>query len=42
MKACKILLERLEPLRAGLEDKSWENLVKEGYKAALDLQASHM
>ncbi|XP_063538704.1 uncharacterized protein LOC134747956 [Cydia strobilella] len=42
MKACEILLERLEPIRAKMGKPSWEELVEKAYKAGLNLQASHM
>lgn len=42
MNACKIILQRLEPIRAKLNKPTWEELVKEAHYSGVDLQASYM
>ncbi|XP_047998050.1 indole-3-acetaldehyde oxidase-like [Leguminivora glycinivorella] len=42
VKACEILLKRLEPIQAKMGKPSWEELVEKAFKAGIDLQASHM
>ncbi|XP_072939910.1 xanthine dehydrogenase-like [Epargyreus clarus] len=40
MKACEILLKRLEPLKDGTS--SWEELIQKAYQSGVDLQATYM
>jgi hypothetical protein len=42
MKACEKLMERLEPVRAGMENPTWEALVEKAYLEYVDLVATHM
>nr|QLI62141.1 aldehyde oxidase 10 [Streltzoviella insularis] len=42
MKACEIILKRLEPIRKNMSKPSWEEVIIEAYKTGLDLQASYM
>jgi len=42
MKACEQLLERLEPIRAGMGNPTWQELVQEAYMQNVDMIATHM
>jgi len=42
MKTCEKLLERLEPIRAGMENPTWQELVEAAYNKDVDLIATHM
>lgn len=42
MKACEILLKRLEPIRDKMGKPSWQDLINKAYAAGIDLQASYM
>lgn len=42
MKACDILLERMEPIKKTLPNASWEEIVKECYKEYVNLCATSM
>jgi hypothetical protein len=42
MKACEKLMERLEPVRASMENPTWEALVEKAYFQYVDLVATHM
>jgi hypothetical protein len=42
MKACEKLLERLEPVRASMENPTWEALAEQAYLEGVDLVAAHM
>jgi hypothetical protein len=42
MKACEKLMERLEPVRASMENPTWEALVEKAYLEYVDLVATHM
>nr|QLI62138.1 aldehyde oxidase 7 [Streltzoviella insularis] len=42
MKACEILLKRLEPIKEKMGKPSWEDLISKAYNAGIDLQASYM
>lgn len=37
-KCCEKLLERLEPIRNGMPDASWEEIITEAYSSNIDLQ----
>nr|CAD7445654.1 unnamed protein product [Timema bartmani] len=42
IQCCKILLERLAPVRAKLKNPTWQNLIMTAYTDGLDLVASYM
>ncbi|KAJ2951443.1 hypothetical protein O0L34_g13596 [Tuta absoluta] len=42
MKACEIILERLKPFKDKQPTATWEDIVKQAYKAGIDLQAEFM
>lgn len=42
IKACEILLERLEPIKKSLENPTWPELIKKAYFSGVDLCAHHM
>ncbi|KAI5646251.1 molybdopterin-binding domain of aldehyde dehydrogenase domain-containing protein [Phthorimaea operculella] len=42
IKACDIILERLKPFKEKQPQASWEDIVKEAFKAGIDLQAEFM
>lgn len=41
-KACEILMERLKPIKAKMNNPSWEQLVQQAYLENVDLQASYL
>ncbi|CAG9123156.1 unnamed protein product [Plutella xylostella] len=42
IKACEILLKRMEPFKSKVTKLSWEEMVEKMYLAGIDLQASYM
>lgn len=42
VKACEILMERLKPVKAKMNNPSWEQLVQQAYLESIDLQASYL
>lgn len=42
MKACQMLLERLEPIKKQMENPTWEELVQKAHDSLVDLCAHHM
>ena len=42
MMACKELLRRLEPVREGMNNPTWEQLVHKAYLENVDLSATYM
>ncbi|KAM3955308.1 aldehyde oxidase 2 [Aphomia sociella] len=42
MKACEIILERLEPIKQKLGKYTWEELVREAFNSSVDLQSSYL